>query len=146
MFECLIGKDNAPLIASCVETYINQKYITNRIHFIFNIFCISLLWCLFHKFAHCIFRLAEIWLYVCKPYTPVANCEFALDFKCFKITVLYGHIFTSRGFCLHDLEAFFSTHHPKSFKTSDCVITDRSLIVTCILFHYVYCSACPWFH
>ena len=71
-------------------------------------------------------------------HTPVTNCKFILNFKSFKITVLSGSMFTSHGFHLHDSGNFFSSHPnalsyciavtPHSYKISDSVTSDRSLV------------------
>ena len=53
IFECLIGKNNTFLIASCVETFHLVKNALPIEEKIFNIFSISLFWCFFYKFTHC---------------------------------------------------------------------------------------------
>ena len=48
--------------------------------------------------------------YVNIEYTYVTNCKFILDFKSFKITVLYCPMFTSYDFLLYNIETIVSTH------------------------------------
>ena len=76
--------------------------------------------------------------YVSIAYTPVTDCKFILDFKSFKITVLYGPMYTSHGYRLYNIETFFSKH-PNALSNCSAVTphskvnsvtSDRSLIAT----------------
>ena len=73
--------------------------------------------------------------YVNIAYTPVKNCKLILDFKSFKIRVLYGPSLLHMIFVYVTEKPFFSTHHnalpycspvtPHSSKISDNVTSDK---------------------
>ena len=121
----------------CQNLTFSQKCITNRKEFTYffhkpPLMPFSLIACPgLHKYDVRYVRIA------C---TSVTNCKFILDFKSFKITVLYDPMFTSHGFHLYNIETFFSTHPnalsycsavtPHSPKICDSVTSGRSLIVT----------------
>ena len=125
----------------CRNLAFSQKCITNRKHFTFNIFSISLFDAFFISSLIACSGLHKYEVrYVSIAYTPVKNCKFILAFKSFKITVLYGPMFTSHGFRLYNIETFFSTHPnalsycsavtSHSSKICCSVTSNRSLIVT----------------